>query len=164
MRNTVLKHVSMLDHLDNKVLPRRLRERFMAWCVMEQARPALADLLAGTNLAGAGAALHDADDLLTLKQLAAAIKVRADELAGHGKMGTAAVAALFEFSNLVQAAAESDPDASAGAFFSARVCGWQALVHEDRHHPARKRDAEFRARLDQEHVLRRLVEVYARSQ
>jgi hypothetical protein len=161
-RNIVLNtHANLLEALEQDALPDTVRSRFVRWCVLEQARPALVALLSVTTLAGAAAAIEQASDLSTLAQLVKAIKSRADELAGHGKAGTAAAAALFEFDNLLRASREPGPDASACAFFAARVCGWQALVHNERHHPARKREAEHNARRDQETVLSRLLDGYS---
>lgn len=153
-------HTHLLEYLEQDTLPDALRARFIRWCVLEQARPALAALLETTALAEAGTILRDADDIAALAQLIHALKSRAGTLAGHGKVGTAAIAALFEFENLIRAARDSVPDASASAFFAARVCGWQALVYEGRHHPARKREAETRAHRNQETILRYLIEGY----
>lgn len=148
----------LIDHLEGEKLPRMIRQQFVFWCVMQQARPALALLLRDTTLAGAGAAMEDAEDLNTIRRLTEAIQQRADELRDHHPAGPVAAAALFEFANLVQTASSPNPDAGAGAFFAARVCGWRALVHHGMHHPARKLDAERHARRDQETILRRLLD------
>ena len=83
-----MNRTTLLEHLENDTLPDNLRARFVAWCVIEQALPALAEMLSETSLAGAGVALGHANDLNTISQLTSAIKHRAKELAGHGKTGT----------------------------------------------------------------------------
>jgi hypothetical protein len=120
---------------------------FAHWCIWEQARPALVDVLARINLTTVAEKIEQATDLKRVLQASAdanesirSMRAQADPLGA-----SAAEAAAYEFEHIVRAANENDLDADAIAFFAARVCGWAGWAHTDFKVMARKAEAEAEA-------------------
>lgn len=160
----------LLDHLGRDTLPDPLLYDFIRWCVDSQARPALAAVLKQAGFMQQAADVYAARNLQAL----AALCIRAGRDIKQARSNplqagltasplalSAAEAAVFEFTNLIRAAAEKDFDAESLAFFSARLCGWAGWAKTGFSDPTRKATAEAEARRHQEDHLRDLWQAYA---
>lgn len=155
----------MLDHLDKDVLPREVIQAFVTWCVWEQSRPALAQVLEQTPLAGLTEQLRSAQDLPALAALAAEVRFAPEETSSDNPLAiSAAEGAAFEFANLVQAAQEAEIDAESVAFFASRVCGWAGWASRNFTSQADKTAAEQSARQAQEDRLEAIYQQFTASQ
>ena len=155
----------LLDHLGRDTLPRPMIEDFVRWCINEQARPALATVLKHAGFIQQAADVHTARSLQAMAaacvQAGRSIKQVRAETTQPPLAISAAEAAVFEFTNLMRAAADNELDAESLAFFSARLvgwAGWAAVNFADSDHKA---SAEANARHTQETQLRTLWQQYA---
>ena len=154
---------SLLNQLSQDTLPTQMVESFVSWCVMDQARPALALILekaAETTLA------EKIKQATTLKQLidlsGEAHKISKSGSSKEQIMANSAVeAAAFEFDNMMRATAEHDIDAESVSFFSARVCGWAGWASQNFGDVTAKKNAEQAAIRSQEKRLETLWKMYA---
>lgn len=147
----------LLEHLDRETLPASVVEDFVQWCIWEQAKPALLLILERNEMDEAAAAFRSVEDYPVL----AAVTARyADQLHGKtGKLGlSAARAAVFEFSNLMNAASTEHWEPEAVAFFAGRVYGWAGWAATNFTDPGHKVVAEAQAAEQQEAKLARLLQ------
>lgn len=150
--------VNLLEHLGKDTLPKPMLEAFVHWCVWEQARPALVEVLGKAGLDNLVADLKATSTIDSLEE----VSRRAGNFAHEARKATgplgmsAAEAAAFEMLNLAQAAADADWDPESVAFFSARVCGWAGWAQTDFRDPTKKISAEQSAREEQETRLQSL--------
>lgn len=153
----------LLEHLGKDTLPKPLVDEFVRWCVYEQARPALLDVLEKADIKDIAASIRQAHSLVDLARLGEQASAHAKSLRGRtGPLGlSAAEAAAFEFTNLTRAASEDFFDAEGVAFFSSRVCGWAGWASTDFSDPGRKAKAEGTARQQQNSELERLWKRYS---
>lgn len=156
----------MLDHLDKDVLPREVIQAFVTWCLWEQARPALVQVLEQTPLAELAAQFKTAQDLPTLAALAADVRFSREETSSSDRplAISAAEGAAFEFANLIQTAQDSEIDAESAAFFASRVCGWAGWASHNFRSQVDKTAAEQSARQAQEARLEALYKQFTASQ
>jgi hypothetical protein len=156
---------NLLEHLGKETLPRPLLVAFVQWCVLEQARPALAKVLRQTQMGAMADSVAAADGFDELAHLSE--QARRESQAMRGKSGplaiSAAEAAAFEFMNLMEAASDTELDAEGVAFFSARVSGWAGWAEFGFTDTAQKANAEHAAAQEQEACLRALWEDYQAS-
>lgn len=153
----------LFDHLSRDTLPPALVETFVNWCVFEQARPAMVQVLEKTGLQEHANHLRAATSYTAL--------VAASEAAGHdahearkstGPLGlSTAEAAAFLVSRVARAATEVEWDPEGVAFFAAQVCGWASFAEGGFNDFNRKNDAEQTARNQQEAKLAELWQQYA---
>lgn len=153
----------LFDNLSRDTLPPALVEAFVNWCVFEQARPAMVQVLEKTGL-------HDHAERLRAATTYAAL-VATSETAGHdahearkstGPLGlSTAEAAAFLVSRVARAATELEWDPEGVAFFAAQVCGWAGFAASGFSDFNRKNDAEQVARTEQEAKLSDLWQQHA---
>jgi hypothetical protein len=151
---------TLLEHLGKDTLPEALLEDFIAWCVWEQARPALVIILRRTGLdshADDMEALDSYEMLDTVAENAAQRANQARQLTGTFGMSTAEAAA-FLMNKISQSAQATD--AEDVAFFAVQVCGWQGFAATDFTQPQEKQSAESAARTAQEQKLSQLWRHY----
>lgn len=147
---------SLLDHLGRDTLPRPLLEAFIHWCVWEQARPAIVEVLQETAMTDLAEQIAAASDLSTLEMLGE----HAGNLAHEARRSTGplglstAEAAAFLTSKLARAAQEEHWDPEDVSFFSIQVCGWAGFAQTGFTNPTVKIKAEEAARARQETQLR----------
>lgn len=155
---------NILEHLGKDTLPNDLVERFVHWCIWEQARPALVRVLTETGLKHHAEAIAQAEDLNALAALSHKAGQAAEEARrSTGPLGlSTAQAASFLVSRLVQSASEADYDPEGVAFFTAQVCGWAGFADGAFSDPALKNEAEAQARREQEAHLTQLWQSYSR--
>lgn len=155
-----------LDHLGRDTLPEPMVTAFVSWCVLEQARPALAAVFAKATMSEISRQLEGATGFERLHQISnKAQQVAKDKRSGTAPMAiSAAEAAAFEFNNMMQAATDAEGvDAEAVAFFAARVQGWATWADNDFANPQSKVAAEEDARDIQEHRLQSLWKQHGSS-
>lgn len=153
---------SLLDHLGKDTLPPEMIDEFIHWCVFEQARPALINILEQTGLHDRAGEVQLATTYVTLASTA-----RGAGEAAHiarqstGPLGlSAAEAAAFLTDRLAKAATEAEWDPEGVAFFSSQVVGWSGLAQTNFLNPASKAEAEKAARQAQEEKLIALWKIY----
>ena len=152
---------SYLEHLNKDTFPSEMLADFVAWCVWEQARPALVAILQKTGLDDQARQIANADDYVGLAAIA-------HEAAQHiaqvrkitGVLGlSSAEAASFLTNRLAVAAGHND--AEDVAFFSAQLAGWQAFAEANFTDPKRKIAEEHTARDAQDAKLQALYREYS---
>ena len=150
---------SLLEHLGKDTLPEPILKVFAQWCVLKQARPALASVLQKANMSDIATSIEKTDDTVKLAELSK----RANEIAKEARNKTgpltlsAAEAAAFEFNNLANEVNQAEMDAEAVSFFSARVCGWAGWAEADNFADiGAKSEAEANAKNAQEKHLEQL--------
>jgi len=148
----------LLNQLAGDAAPAEVVQQFVGWCVWQQARPALALVLAKVGLDDMVQAINTVDDLGSLAYLSHEANTYIKDLRGSTGplLLSAAEAATFEFSSMVAAAREDGADVEGVAFFAARVFGWAGWAAVDFADPAQKAVAEAQARKQQTSVLDRL--------
>lgn len=147
----------LLEQLDQETLPGTVVDAFVHWCIWQQARPALLLILEKNEMDEVAAAFQGTDDYRALTQVAARY---AHALHGTtGQLGlSAARAAVFEFSNMMQAASPDYWEPEAVAFFAARVYSWAGWAATDFSDPGQKVAAQTQAEQQQEATLARLMQ------
>lgn len=154
---------NLLEHLGKDTLPVQMIKEFTTWCVLKQARPALAMVLHKANMVEIATSIEQSDDIPTL----ATLGTKANKIAkdNRGKTAplvlSAAEAAAFEFTNMLNALNEENLDPEAVSFFSARVCGWAGWAEKDFGVVSVKAEAEQTAKDAQETHLSQLWRKYA---
>ena len=151
-----------LEQLNEESMPQIVREIFVHWCVWEQARPALINVLDAVDLNALSreiAATSNVNDVLQVGEATnAAIK---EMRLRTGPLSlSAAEAATYEFAQMAQAADERNLDPEAVAFFAARVCGWAGWANSGFSDPNQKVTAEEKARDEQNQRLDELLNQY----
>ncbi len=154
---------NLLEHLGKDTLPAQMIKDFIQWCVWQQARPALVMVLNKSGITDVAQAIEKTDDLPELTTLNATANKTAKERRGNtGPLAlSAAEAATFEFTNMMNAINETDTDPEAVSFFSMRVCGWAAWAEKDFANASIKTEAEASAKEAQEACLDQLWLKYA---
>lgn len=154
---------NLLDQLSQDTLPAQMVESFVSWCVMEQARPALASVLEKADQIELASQIRQASTLETLTQLGGdAHKLsKSSDTKELIMANTAIEAAAFEFNNMLEATNEQDIDAESVSFFAARVCGWAGWASQSFGDVSAKSNAEQAAIRSQEKRLETLWQMYA---
>ena len=157
---------SLLEHLGKDTLPKPVLDAFVDWCIWQQARPALLQVLEKTKLVGPADDVRAASDLPALATSSERARNEAHEARKTtGPLGmSAAEAAAFEVTNLVTAASEEEWDPESVSFFAARVCGWAGWAQTDFKDPEQKSKAEITARNEQDAQLQTLWKKHGLSQ
>lgn len=154
---------NLLEHLGKDTLPLQMVKEFTRWCVLKQARPALAIVLHKASMTEIATAIEGSDEISALATLSAQANQIAKE--SRGKTGplalSAAEATTFEFANMINALSEESLDPEGVSFFSARVCGWAGWAENDFSTVSIKSEAEQTAKNDQEAHLSDLWRKYA---
>lgn len=145
---------TLLDQLD--ALPQTILDPFVRWCLLEQARPAFAEVLDKAALGDQADAVRSEQDAERLLALSNEIRAMSAQTRVTSTEIPAPEAAAFEFSGLVTAALPDGWDPEEAAFFAARVVGWAAWARGDFKSPADKVLAERAARQAQEDRLQAL--------
>jgi hypothetical protein len=143
---------SLMEYLGKDTLPHKIESAFVEWCIWQQARPALTQVLNKANLpqiANEVALTRDLNALIALSGKASQAAKESTKKTGVLAL-SAAEAVLYEVSGLAKAASEKDWEPELVAFFSARLCGWAGWASTDFSEPARKVQAEKEARDQQE--------------
>jgi len=149
---------NFLEYLSKDTLPDSLLREFVEWCIWEQARPALVNILKRTGLDDYARNLSLVDDLSTFSQLSEAAGKSANEARKKtGPLGlSSAEAASFIGSKMATSAMEENFDAEGVAFFAAQLCGWDGFAKTSFSDGKSKLDTEEEARKQQEAKLREL--------
>lgn len=146
-----------LDYLNKDTIPPDVLARFVDWCVWQQARPALVEVLERVGMSQSAHDISHADDFARLQ----AVCHEAHQLARTtprrtGPLGlSTAEAATNLMERLLKAAHEQD-DPEGAAFFSAQMVGWSGFAEASFVDVRRKTQAEEEARKAQEQHLRQL--------
>lgn len=150
----------LLNQLGQDTLPQLVLEMFTHWCVWEQARPALVEVLRSVQLDEIADKVDAETNLRQVVLIVEAANQHIKELrAQTGPLGmSAAEAATFEFVNLFDTADEKNLDVEAVAFFSARVCGWAGWARTGFADTKQKAESEALARQNQEAQLQKLTQ------
>lgn len=153
----------ILEHLGKDTLPDKLLQDFVAWCVWEQARPALVNIFNEAGLKPYAAELKQIQDYGTLALICGQAGQRAHESRKANPVGVSAAEAAAFLANKMARAAEEDFDPEAVAFFSTQVCGWQGYAHSKFKDAQQKQASEKAARQGQAAYLYTLWEQYSAS-
>ncbi|MCU0513561.1 MAG: hypothetical protein MUE40_13450 [Anaerolineae bacterium] len=152
----------VLAQLKEATLPPRLVQAFCAWCVWQQAVPALMGVLEQIGLTAAVEELRQAQDYAPLAQMCE--RIGGETTATRRRTGplgvSTAEAALFLVARIARAADGSQPDADGVAFYAAQVMGWGGFAATGFTLAARKTAAESEARQAQAYKLRELKMQY----
>jgi len=150
----------LLKLIGRDTLPSALVQQFITWCILQQARPALIIVLEVVGLEDTSKQIQTTDKFDQLLTLSTQANTEAKQLRQYAKTGplgySAAEAAAFEFTNMLNAARDAQFDAEAVAFFAARVCGWSGWAATQFNDPGQKAVAEAKAKQDQEQKLQHL--------
>lgn len=149
---------SLLEHLGRDTLPGPMVEAFVAWCIWEQARPALSRVLSATGQALSAEEVAAAHDLPALIDASKRSGERAHAARNEpNPVGLAtAEAASFLVHKIARTATTAEWDPEGVAFFSAQVVGWAVFAEVGLAEPTRKSEAESQAIAAQEAYLREL--------
>jgi|GEM_PF-1419233 len=120
----------LLDNLGKDTYPSAMVDTFVRWCVWEQARPAIVDVLKLTGvdeLANEIAVTTSYSDLENLSEQAGR---HAQEIGKRtGPLGiSSAEAAAFLMQKLAHAAQEAEFDPEAVSFFTIQVVSWAGFA------------------------------------
>lgn len=153
---------SLLEHLAKDTLPEPLLREFVQWCALEQAKPALVDLLTVTGFEETARQLATVDTLATLATVSEDAGEQAQEARKRtGPLGLSSAEAAANLTNRLVRAAMGDPfEPDAVAFFAAQVCGWKGFADGNFTDSQQKQTAEAAARVAQEAKLRALWLTY----
>lgn len=150
---------NLLDLLNKDTLPKPLVEVFVNWCVLHQARPALATVLHKAGLNELSQEIRAARNLYILS----VVSQKAGTHAREGRLNAgpfglyASEATAFLVSKMARAAREQDWDPEGVSFFAAQVCGWAGFASTRFTDPSKKSRAEKKARSAQEAKIRVLL-------
>lgn len=124
--------VDILEHLSKDTLPDVLLHNFVAWCVWEQSRPALLNIVSATGLHHYARDLVQVQDYGKLAAICGRVGQHTAQTRTSNPLGTSATeAAAFLANKMALAATPADFDPEAVAFFAAQVCGWSGFARSD---------------------------------
>jgi hypothetical protein len=116
---------NLLDMLGTEHLPREAETRFIEFCIWQQARPALVQILEAVEMPVYAAEMSGAADLAGLQKCASDAAMTALTTRNIPVMALAAVqGTASEVEALVKAADPAEADAAAVSFHAARLVGW----------------------------------------
>jgi len=151
-----------LDNLGKDTFPPAMIDDFVRWCVWEQARPALVEILAVTGCGDLADEIENISSYSKLEKLSGEAGNYAHEMAQRtGPLGiSSAEAAAFLAQKLARAAQESDWDPEGVSFFTIQVLGWHGFAGTMFTDMKKKIEATNTARDQQEQKLATLWEQY----
>lgn len=147
-----------LEHLSKDTLPPVMVDHFVRWCVWEQARPALVNILEHTGVTDLAENIRSAQNYSDLEKYSEQAGNYAHEIAKRtGPLGiSTAEASAFLVQKLAHAAQEADWDPEGVSFFTIQVCGWSGFADTTFTDMRRKMSAGEEARIAQEAKLQDL--------
>lgn len=119
-----------LDNLGKDVFPPAMIDDFVRWCIWEQARPALVDILIVTDVSDLADQIKQANSYAELEQMSEQAGNRAKQMGKRtGPLGiSTAEAVAFLSQKLAHAAQEAEWDPEAVSFFTMQIVGWHAFA------------------------------------
>ncbi len=119
-----MPHATLLDLLGTGKLPASMEQKFVEFCIWQQARPAFAQVLQASGLSSHAREASSVTDLAAMAECAQ----RAAEAARQDRLPVLALGAVqgiaAEISQLVAAADPAEWDTAAVSFHAARLVGW----------------------------------------
>ena len=151
-----------IDNLGKDVFPPAMVDYFVRWCVWEQARPALVDVLAVTGVEGLADEIEQTSSYSELERLSEKAGNYAHDIGKRtGPLGISTAEAIaFLAQKLARAAQEADWDPEAVSFFTIQVVGWHGFAGTMFTDIKKKLAAAEDARVKQEEKLAELWEKY----
>lgn len=119
-----------LDNLSQEMYPPVMVDHFVRWCVWEQARPALVDVLSATGVTDLAEKISQTSSYTELEKLSEQAGNYAQEIGRRtGPLGiSTSEATAFLVQKLARSAQESEWDPEAVSFFTIQVIGWQGFA------------------------------------
>ena len=119
-----------LDNLGKDVFPAAMIDEFIKWCVWEEARPALVEILIVTSLGALADQIEQANTYAELERISEEAGNHAKQIGkSTGPLGiSTAEAAAFLSQKLAHAAQEAEFDPEAVAFFATQIISWHAFA------------------------------------
>jgi len=151
-----------LDNLGKDTFPPAMVEAFVRWCVWEQARPAIVDVLKLTGVDNLAQEIADTSSYTELEKLSEQAGKYAQEIGKRtGPLGiSSAEAAAFLMQKLAHAAQEAGWDPEAVSFFTVQVVSWQGFAETLFTDMKKKTEAAEAAKQTQEKKLAELWQEY----
>ncbi len=120
----------LIDNLGKDIYPPVMVEMFVHWCVWEQARPAIVDILKLTGVDELASHIAKTESYTDLEVLSEQAGNLAKEIAKRtGPLGiSTAEASAFLMQKLAHAAQEADFDPEAVSFFTIQMMGWAGFA------------------------------------
>mgnify|MGYP005838545001 CR=1 FL=1 len=148
---------TLLDLLGTEKLPQEAEQKFVEFCIWQQARPALVEVL---RVAGLAEAAQEAERAATVEALAAWAG-HAAKLAQQANLPIMALGAVqgvaAEINQLALSANPPVPDAGAVSFHAARLVGWAGWARNNFRTSTFKASAENIAYGEQLHTLMKMI-------
>lgn len=149
-----------IDNLGKDTFPPAMIDHFVRWCVWEQARPALVEVLSVTGVGDLADEIKKTGSYSELEKLSEKAGNYAHEIGQRtGPLGiSTAEATAFLSQKLARAAQESDWDPEAVSFFTIQVVSWRGFAETMFTDMKKKIEAADNARDQQEEKLAELWE------
>ena len=152
----------LLDNLSKDIFPPAMVDHFVRWCVWEQARPALVNVLSLTGVGDLADEIRATTSYAELEKLSEQAGKYAQDIGKRtGPLGISTAEAIsFLMQKLAHAAQEADWDPEAVSFYTIQVMGWQGFAETMFTETKKKIEATEAARTAQEEKLAELWKTY----
>lgn len=162
LRESVVLMSEFIENLSKDTFPPVMVEAFVRWCVWEQARPAIVEVLKLTGVTGLAQEIDETQSYQELERLSETAGNYAQEIGKRtGPLGiSSAEAASFLMQKLAHAAQEAEFDPEAVSFFTIQVVSWQGFAETLFTDMKKKIESANQARDRQEEKLAELWQQY----